>query len=409
MIKYFFLLPLGLILAGCTNDAETKKAASSITRFTAGAHLPRLSPTSDSTGILSFVRGDTERDTLFYTTYDAAGFSQTEMVVEGTNWFVNWADFPSVVATGPGSELRYAHWLAYRDTGRYDYDVQLQLVNPQATKDTSFVLHQDGVTAEHGFVSLAPLGNGSIRAVWLDGRNTKSVEGSDHHGGHGTGAMSLRTAVISPDGGRTDTLALDERVCDCCQTAAVAMAGGALVAYRDRSEEELRDIYFVHNFAEGWSDPAPVYPDGWEIRGCPVNGPAMATDGSGAVIAWYTEAEATPRVNLARWNPATLAFDAPIRVDDGNPLGRVDVTYGDSGEMLVSWIAATESAAEIRLKKYDADLMLVWTRVLATTTGGRADGFPQIARVGDQLWCCYTDVGEGDQERGVACLQTPLD
>ncbi len=106
-----------------------------------------------------------------------------------------------------------------------------------------------------------------MRMVWLDGRNFAKAEGSDDSDGHShdmSAEMTLRSALLHPDGRLSGEALLDDRVCDCCQTDAVRTSRGALVAYRDRSPDELRDISLVRLEDGEWSDPYPLHPDNWE-------------------------------------------------------------------------------------------------------------------------------------------------
>ena len=72
------------------------------------------------------------------------------------------------------------------------------------------------------------------------------------------------------------------------QTAAAVTAEGPIVAYRDRSEGEIRDIYISRLAGGTWSEPAPVHRDNWKIAACPVNGPALSANGRQVAIAWFT-------------------------------------------------------------------------------------------------------------------------
>ena len=44
------------------------------------------------------------------------------------------------------------------------------------------------------------------------------------------------------------------------------------------SDKEVRDIYITRNTDNEWETPVPVYNDGWEIYGCPVNGPKVVSN-----------------------------------------------------------------------------------------------------------------------------------
>ena len=65
--------------------------------------------------------------------------------------------------------------------------------------------------------------------------------------------------------------------------------------------------------------------DGWQIEGCPVNGPAIDTDGGRAVVAWFTAANNTPKVKVAFSGDDGVTFGKAFEIDKGTPSGRVDV------------------------------------------------------------------------------------
>jgi Neuraminidase (sialidase) len=54
---------------------------------------------------------------------DVSGWAEARTVAQGENWFVNWADFPSVIALRDGSLA--AHWLVKSGTGTYAYNVNI--------------------------------------------------------------------------------------------------------------------------------------------------------------------------------------------------------------------------------------------------------------------------------------------
>jgi hypothetical protein len=86
-----------------------------------------------------------------------------------------------------------------------------------------------------------------------------------------------------------------------------------------------------------WSDPQSLSKDGWEIRGCPVNGPAISSAGQNVAVAWFTAARDQPRVDATPSADGGATFGPPILVGDENPIGRVDVIALSSGNALVSW------------------------------------------------------------------------
>jgi hypothetical protein len=314
-------------------------------------------------------------------------WSAATEVVAGEHWFINWADFPSVV---PVDQRRWvAHWLQQKPGGIYSYDAMVRLSEDGgATWGPPRALHDDGTATEHGFVSIASAA-GRTYAVWLDGRRT-SVE-AGHEGGHHAaagGAMTLRGAVVAP-GPQDAGVEIDARVCDCCQTDAVASGDGLVVVYRDRDEAELRDIHAVRFGAGAWSAPVIVHADGWRIDACPVNGPAIAALGDDVVVAWFTAPD-MPRVRLAFSSDGGRSFAAPIEVASGKVAGRVDVVLLPDRRAVVSWMAGSADSAVIRAQLFTAAGAAGAVVDVATTDVARASGFPQMVGTGDGLLFAWT-------------------
>ena len=354
---------------------------------------PNLYISADGTPFLSWVEylNDTT-DGLYFSSLEHGQWKEPIEIARGSNWFVNWADFPSLSGFGGGKEKLAAHWLAMAGEGTYDYDVQVA-ISPDGGRNWGrpFVPHQDGVKAEHGFVTLLPLDSNRMFAAWLDGRNTKTPNEGGH--GHGQGAMSLRAGFFSDKGQMLEEQEVDGRVCDCCQTDAVQVPGGLIVAYRDRSEEEARDISVARWINGQWQPPAKVHEDDWKISGCPVNGPALAAHGGQVALAWYTAARDTPRVLLVFSQDGGAYFNAPFRLDGGKPLGRVDVSWMDENCLAVSWMEETGEEAETRLvivdKRAPDDIRDFF--VLVRNSKARASGFPIIEALGEnQLLAAWT-------------------
>jgi hypothetical protein len=360
---------------------------------------PELFAAADGRVIMSWVEKVGEkRYALRFAARDEAGWSEPRTVSEGENWFVNWADFPSVIALPDGSMA--AHWLVKSGPGTYAYDV-----NISRSKDGGkswgkpVVPHTDGTQTEHGFVSLLPLPDGRLGAVWVDGRATKDVkEGHDENTPLPV-SMQLRYAAVDAGGKLSDEAVLDERVCECCQTSAAMTSDGPIAAYRDRSEHEVRDIHFVRRQGEGWSGPRPVHADNWEINGCPVNGPSVAADGRRVALAWFTAEGDKPRVQVAFSNDAGATFGAPARVDDGEAMGRVDVVLLADGSALVCWMAGGTDGGANKVRRVAPDGALGPVSIIARTDVSRSSGFPRMARLGDTVHFAWTQFGKPSQVR----------
>ena len=165
--------------------------------------------------------------------------------------------------------------------------------------------------------------------------------------------MTLRHTTISAGGELSGEVVLDSRVCECCQTSAAQTSEGAVVVYRDRSEKEVRDISIVRFSRGRWTEPEIVHGDGWEIEGCPVNGPSVAASGRRVAVAWFTAAKDTPRVKIAFSEDAGASFGQPVQVDDGSPIGRVEVLMLRDGSAFVVWLERADKGAEVRARRGD--------------------------------------------------------
>lgn len=353
-----------------------------------GSVGPNLSVAPDGRVLLSWIdRLEDGRHALRFAVKDGDGWSAPRRIAEGAGWFVNWADFPSIVALPDGSLA--AHWLVKSAAATYAYDVQISRSTDGGERwSAPIVPHRDGTPTEHGFVSLFPARDGRLAAAWLDGRNTHP-EAAGHV--HEVGAMTLRYAALGTDGALQDEALLDPRVCDCCQTSTAVTAAGPLVVYRDRSSEEQRDIAIVGLREGRWSEPRALPADGWKIQGCPVNGPAIAANGRRVAVGWFTAANDAPRVKLAFSTDAGASFDAPVTVDDGNPLGRVDIALLDDGDAVVSWVESSPQGSSLRLRRIHADGARGASVIIVPAHGKLANGFPQMARDGKgQLVLAWT-------------------
>ena len=324
-------------------------------------------------------------------------WSAPATITRSPSFFVNWADFPSIIEMPDGRIA--AHWLARSGPGRYAYDVVISMsADGGKTWSEAVRPHADGTQTEHGFATLFPAADGSLGAVWLDGRETAAAE-HDAPDGHGGGAMTLRYGTIAVDGTISADILVDGRTCDCCQTDVAITAHGPVLVYRDRSEGEVRDISVSRHVNGEWTEPAPVHEDGWVIPGCPVNGPSAAANGSDVAVAWFTAAQDTARVRVAFSADAGVTFGAPHRIDDGDPVGRADALMLEDGTAVVAWLERTGSGAEVRARLVGPQGPLGPSTTVAASSAERASGFPRMARTGDRLVFAWTEPGDAPQVR----------
>ncbi len=323
-------------------------------------------------------------------------WTEPRTAAQGPDWFVNWADVPSLRPL-PSGRLA-AHHL--RLSARYRqsdgpsplaYDVRVTQTDGAGTWQSSVTPHDDGTETEHGFVSMLPWPKDRLLAVWLDGRKMVGQEGRGRE-------MTLRGAVLDPTGTVERQALLDARTCECCPTTAVRTGEEALVAYRDRSEKEIRNIRLVRFDGQSWSEPALLHDDGWKIEGCPVNGPALAAQGDRVAAAWYTAPNGIPRVHVAFSDNGGRRFTEPVVVAEDTPTGRVDVVLLDDGRAAVSWLGKADDSAALRVRSVDADGTTGPPVAMAElSSASRGVGMPRLVRSGNAFYAAWTSPEGGVQ------------
>lgn len=361
--------------------------------------LPQLT-THPGGIVLSWVETTDAMATLRFSDRTAGGWSAPRTVAAGSDWFVNWADVPSVVRLGGGRLA--AHWLQKSGPDTYAYDVRLAFSSDEGrTWSPPASPHHDGTKTEHGFASLFALPGGELGLVWLDGR---AMTPGGH--GQGGGAMSLRAARFDGAGRQAAESLVDDRVCECCPTAAAVTADGPIAAFRNRAEGEVRDIHVSRHVAGAWTTSVPVFDDRWEFPACPVNGPAIDADGRRAAVAWFTMRDGLGRAFVAFSTDAGRTFGTPVRLDDEAALGRVDVALLDEGAV-ATWIEFANDRAEWKMRAIAPDGRRGPARAIARIGASRSSGYPRLARHGRELVLSWTAVEGGRSSVLTAVVALP--
>ena len=337
---------------------------------------PRLTKGPRDAVILSWMEHGDGAPRLLFSRFLNGDWQPAVEAIEDPAMFVNWADLPAVQATGPDQLL--AHWLSYTGDEPYSYQVLTSWSDDAGLSWSEPVSpHDDGTPTEHGFASTYPLPTGT-GMIWLDGRETPD------------GGMTLRGAVLSSDGGIADETLLDDLVCDCCQTSVAGIDDGAIAVYRNRTEDEVRDIYIARRTDGRWQPGEAIANDGWVISGCPVNGPAIDVSDNLVAIAWFTAADNKPAVKTVFSNNSGKSFSEPVLISTRSPQGHVGIAAVDKHSYVVSWLEKEKDggyAIKIRALTSDGKVGLVYT--VGRTALARI--VPQLVRSGDALLLAWTD------------------
>lgn len=353
--------------------------------------LPRLTAT-DRGVILSWVERAGKMAHLKFAERTSSGWSEPVSVASGDKWFLSYADPPTVLRRSDGTLV--ANWLISTNPIYEGSDLNVSYSKDNGkTWARPFMPHHDGTEQQHGFPSFFELPGNGLGVIWLDGRSVQPDETHPEGGG-----MIVRYAAYDGSWKRTAEGAVDVQACECCSTTAAVTSDGVLIAYRDRSDKEIRDIA-VSRFENGkWTEPTHVHDDNWEVFACPVNGPMLSARGRDAVVAWFTAKEDKGQAWAAFSNDAGRTWGQPIRLDDGSSLGRVGVDLLDDGTAIASWVEYADKRGQFKVRRIQPSGARSDAIGIASASAKLAMDSPRIVRRGKELVFAWTESGADESD-----------
>lgn len=402
-----FLFLAILIWTSCQRNSESQQVFDFQTETTPSGQacvFPSLHATEDGQLLMSWIHEEDTLSHLMLASLKNGQWSRPLEVAQGSNWFVNWADFPNVLAMPDGRWLTF--YLPIYDPESYGYNIAVhQSKDAGQSWNEPIALYRDVPNTTQGFVSFFPIGD-NTGAIWLEALPMEGASAAHHDHDHD---MVVRYAAIDADGKLSDEQVLDDYVCTCCQTDAVAVPGGAIAVYRDRSKDEIRDISYVRLQNGQWSQPKTLHEDNWQIKACPVNGPAIDAFGNTVAVAWYTMPDSEGKVWLSFSQNAGETFDPPVQIDLGKPMGRVDVLMLDAERALVSWVEKAEGSGSLNIKMVQKDGSILASQQVSPFEPVRPAGFPRMAKVGDKIFIAWTEGAAEDAVIKMMSAKIPAD
>ena len=105
--------------------------------------------------------------------------------------------------------------------------------------------------------------------------------------------------------------------------------------------------------------------------------PHLAADGDRITLIWFSAANDKPEVRLAHSSNGGADFSAPVRVDEGNAIGRAQVVLLPDGSAIAIWLENSRGTARLLARRVRDDGVLEGILELAK---GADLGYPHAAR-----------------------------
>lgn len=339
-----------------------------------GSLQPNWSVAPDGGTVLSWTEPAQDGSaSLRYAVRHGAAWSQPVTIAAHRHFFRHPAEVPEVMQTAGG------HWLAHWVENQESSDAEFVYVSSSADGThwtPPLQAHRDHSPVQHGLVSMIGNDGGGASVFWLE-----ALKGED-------GPVYLMRSVVDSSGKETNEERLDEDVCACCPTAVAKTSKGLVVAYRDHTPKDIRDIA-VLRFENGrWSPSKIIYNDNWQIDACPINAAAIAARGDRVAISWFTGARNSPQVKIVFSTDAGATFTKPVIVSTGHAFGYTSINMDDSGNTLVSWLQQGPGGAQVLARAISS--AGAPGPVLEIGKGDKSElGYPKLVRAGKDTFIAW--------------------
>ncbi len=339
----------------------------------------------DGSALLSWVEKSAAADSLRYAIRRGAAWSDVRTVVARRHFFHHPAELPEVVALPGGSFM--AHWIEMPKEGAEAEYLYVAASADGVRWSAPMIGHKDRSLVQHGLGSMVSSGPAEASMIWL-----QALKGED-------GPVTLMRTVLSSEGGNPKIVkeeTLDSDVCACCPTSVIRTTKGLLIAYRDHTAGEIRDIATIRFENNAWTASKIISPDRWQINACPINAAAAASKGANVAVAWYTAAGNKPRAQLALSSDNGANFGPAVLISTGQAYGYTSTASDDAGGAYVSWLERGTNNARLLVRHVNAKG--VAGPVAQVAQGERESlGYPRLVRSGTETSIVWGNADGGSK------------
>ena len=348
-----------------------------------GSLQANLSAAADGSPLLSWVEKSSDGfDSLRYAIHRGPAWTEARTIVAHRHFFHHPAELPEVIALSGGSLL--AHWVELPKEGSEAEFLYVSASGDGVKWTSPRLAHKDTSLVQHGLGSMAASGPREASLIWL-----QALKGED-------GPVSLMRTVVNAEGAVVKEESLDPDVCACCPTSVVNTARGLLIAYRDHTADNIRDISTIRQENGRWTAPKNIYPDKWQLDACPVNAASAASKGDNVAVAWYTASGDKARVEMAFSADDGTTFSKASIISTGQAFGYTSVVEDEAGGALVSWLERGGGAARVLVRHVTAAGAA--GPVLQVAQGERAGlGYARMLRAGGETWIAWGNADSGSK------------
>jgi hypothetical protein len=368
------LLTLGLTAISAYGQSLTTQTVPN--PAASGSLQAQWSATPDGHTVLSWIEPAKGGYVLRYAVRGGSGWSEARTIVAGRHFFHHPAEVPEVQQLG--EHLWMAHWVENAEDSEAEF-VYVSTSTDGMHWSAPTMVNKDRSQVEHGLASMVASGNSEASLFWLE-----TPEGED-------GPGYLMHSVVNAQGQAIKEERLEPDVCNCCPTAVVRTAKGLLVAYRDRTKDDIRDIS-VLRFENGkWSQSKNVHADGWKLNACPTNAAALASRGDRVALSWHTGAQDMPRVQMVFSSDGGSTFAKPVLVSTGHAYGYTSIALAEDGTAVVSWLQQGNGNVAHVLARAISPAGSAGPVTQVAEGGRMALGYPRVINVGSETWIAWGD------------------
>lgn len=356
-----YVLSLAMVVPACGQKLTAEPVPNPSAK---GSLQPNWSTAQDGSAILSWIEPSKDGSySLRYAVRKWTAWSEARTVAAHRHVFRHPAEIPEVIQAG--DKLWLAHWVEMpQESSEAEY-----IYVASSTDGTHWsapqMAHRDRLAVEHGLVSMTGGADGAS-LFWLE-----TPKGED-------GPAYLMRTVVDASGKELKEERLDSDVCSCCPTAVTRTAHGLLVAYRDHTPADIRDIAVLRFENEKWTPSKIVHADNWRLNACPVNAAAVAAKGNHVALSWFTEAQGAAKIQLVFSEDSGSTFSKPAVVSTGHAVGYTSVALDDDGGAIVSWLERKD-AGSVRILVRKVTAAGAPGPVVEVAAGGKqALGYPRL-------------------------------